>query len=65
MNIVDFAHQILDMQDTIRALKAENEVLRKYKQDYISLLNSSTEHNDAMMTNILDALMEHGQKWKY
>lgn len=53
MNVIDFAHDILDMQDRIRTLEAENAALQKYKKDYISLLNSSMEHNQAMMLNML------------
>lgn len=35
MNVIDFAHDILDMQDRIRTLEAENAALQKYKKDYI------------------------------
>lgn len=60
MNVIDFAHDILDMQDRIRHLEAENAALMDYKQKYISLLNGNLEHNQAMMLTMLDAVMTPG-----
>ena len=60
MNIVDFAHQVLDMQDRIAALEIQNEQLRWYKEEYQKLMDSSMQHNQAMMNNILKLCLTPG-----
>jgi hypothetical protein len=60
LNIVDFAYQILEMQDKIIYLELENSRLSKYEADYNELLNSSLNHNAAMMGNILNLCMTPG-----
>ena len=60
MNVVDFARQIIAMQDKIADLQWENERLRKYERDYNELLNESLTHNQRMVGNMLSVLMTPG-----
>jgi hypothetical protein len=60
LDIVGFAYQILEMQDKIIDLEIENNRLRKYEADYNELLNSSLNHNAAMMGNIFNLCMTPG-----
>ena len=60
LDIVDFAYQIIEMQNRIVDLEIENERLRKYKSDYNDLLDSSLNHSSAMMSNILNLCMTPG-----
>ena len=60
MNIVDFAYQVIEMQDRITELEIQNEKLNWYKEEYHNLLESSTQHNQAMMGNILKLCMTPG-----
>jgi hypothetical protein len=60
LDIVDFAYQVIEMQNRIVDLEIENERLRKYEFDYNDLLDSSMKHNSAMMCNILNLCMTPG-----
>ena len=60
MNVVDFARQIIAMQDKIADLQWENERLRKYEREYNELLNESLEHNQRMAGNMLALIMTPG-----
>ena len=60
LNIVDFAHQIIEMQDRIIDLEIENDRLREYKEDYDELLKSSSYHNAKMVGNLLDLCLTPG-----
>lgn len=60
MNVVDFASDILDMQETIYRLQDEVKHLRHFKDAYYELLNSSLDHNQKMMRNVLDMALTPG-----
>lgn len=53
MNLVAFAKQIIDMQDRIEMLEAENARLRHYEAQYRELLNSSVDHSSMMAGGLL------------
>jgi hypothetical protein len=60
MDIVDFAYQVIEMNEKIRELEFENERLRQYERDYHKLLNSSLSHNQEMIGNTLRLFMTPG-----
>ena len=60
LDIVDFAYQVIEMQNRIVDLEIENSRLRKYESDYHDLIDSSNRHNQAMMSNILNLCMTPG-----
>lgn len=51
--VVDFAHQVINLDMRVRELEHENHILRGYQQQYFDLLNSSIKHNDVMIGNVL------------
>jgi hypothetical protein len=60
LDIVDFAHQVIEMNERIRELEFENTRLRQYEHDYYDLLNNSLAHNEAMIGNTLRLFMTPG-----
>lgn len=56
----DLAHDILDVTRELRMAREQILELEKYKRDYMELLNSATEHNKAMMGNLLQLVMVPG-----
>lgn len=60
MNIVDFAYQVIEMQERITQLEIENEQLSWFKEEYHNLLDSSMQHNQVMMGNILKLCLTPG-----
>lgn len=60
MNVVEFAHQVLDMQSRIHELEREVAELRDYRERYDALLQDSLNHNQRMMTNMLEVCMTPG-----
>lgn len=60
LDIVDFAHQILKMQDKIDSLEAENARLNWFKKEYYDLLESTNKHNEVMRLNTLDLFLTPG-----
>ena len=60
LDIIDFAHQILEMQARIDLLEQENAHLKWFKEEYHNLLNSSNEHNEIMLLNTLKLCMTPG-----
>ena len=60
MNVVDFAYQIIEMQNKIVELEIENARLRKYERDYHDMMEQSIQHSSAMMVNILNLCMTPG-----
>lgn len=60
LDIVDFAHQILKMQDKIDRLEAENAHLNWFKKEYYDLLESTNNHNEVMLLNTLDLFLTPG-----
>jgi hypothetical protein len=60
MDIVDFAYQVIEMNERIRDLEFENERLRRFENDYNELLNESLAHSQAMMGNTLKLFLTPG-----
>lgn len=57
MNVLEFAHQILDMQDEINHLRSEVARLQKFEAEYNTLLDESIKHGEHMMTGWLNLLL--------
>lgn len=60
MNVVEFAHQVLDMQSRIHELEREVAELRDYRERYDALLQDGINHNQRMMANMLEVCMTPG-----
>lgn len=60
MDIVDFAYQVIEMNERIRDLEFENNRLRRFEHDYNELLNESLAHNQVMMGNTLKLFLTPG-----
>jgi hypothetical protein len=60
MNIVDFAYQVIEMQERITDLEMQNEQLSWFKEEYHKLMNSTMQHNQAMMGNIFKLCLTPG-----
>jgi hypothetical protein len=60
LDIVDFAYQVIEMQNRIVDLEIENERLRKYEFDYNELLNDSLAHSQVMIGNTLKLFLTPG-----
>ena len=60
LDIVDFAYQVIEMNERIRDLEVENERLRRFEHDYNELLNDSLAHSHAMMGNTLRLFLTPG-----
>lgn len=60
MHVVDFAYQVIEMQDRITELEIENERLRRFEHDYNELLNDSLAHSHTMMGNTLKLFLTPG-----
>lgn len=60
MNVVDFAYQVIEMQERITQLEIQNEQLSWFKEEYHKLLDSSMQHNQAMMGNIFKLCLTPG-----
>ena len=58
--LVDFAYDIIEMQERITRLEMENEQLRWFKEEYHKLVESSNNHNRAMMGNIMQLVLTPG-----
>ena len=53
-----------DLQAVLRELhelRAENEELRKYREDYFALLNSSIKHGEQMAGQVITLLLNQGR----
>ena len=59
-SVVDFAHQILEMQDTISAQHREITRLMWYEEQYHELLGDSLDHNAKMLGGLLTLAMTPG-----
>jgi hypothetical protein len=57
MNVIQFAHEVLDMQDEIARLNREVTRLMKVEADYHQLLGDSIEHGEKMMVGWIDVLL--------
>ncbi len=60
MNIINFAHKILEMQEEIEYLRGEVARLQNYERMYSDLLNTSVSHGENMMCNILNLCLTPG-----
>jgi hypothetical protein len=60
MDIVDFAYQVIEMNERIRDLEVENERLRRFEHDYNELLNDSLAHSQVMIGNTLKLFLTPG-----
>jgi hypothetical protein len=65
VNVVEFAHQIVNMDITLRRQEAKIAELEQYRKDYFELLNSSMQHSDAMMHNLLKVVLTDGVSKKF
>jgi hypothetical protein len=59
-DIVDFAYQVIEMNERIRDLEFENSRLRRFEHDYNELLNDSLAHSHAMIGNTLRLFLTPG-----
>jgi hypothetical protein len=60
MDIVDFAYQVIEMNQRISDLEFENNRLRRFEHDYNELLNESLAHSHAMIGNTLKLFLTPG-----
>ena len=60
MDIVDFAYQVIEMNERIRNLEFENSSPRRFEHDYNELLNESLAHRHSMMGNTLKLFLIPG-----
>jgi hypothetical protein len=60
MDVVDFAYQIIKMQNRIETLEHENARLQRYEHDYQELLDQSIQHGSNMMRGLLEVCMTPG-----
>ena len=58
--LIDFAYDVIEMQDRITRLEMENEQLLWFKEEYHKLVESSNQHNMAMMGNIMQLVLTPG-----
>lgn len=56
-DIVELAHQVIDLDNKNRYLRYENERLRGIEEKYNALLDSSIQHSNAMMGHLLNAAL--------
>lgn len=54
MNVVQFAKQVLEMDQRIRELECENARLREDSANYDELLSSTLRHNQNMAFGLLE-----------
>jgi hypothetical protein len=57
ISVVEMARQIVDMDDELRYLRAENGRLKKYERKYNELLGESVRHGETMMGNMIQILL--------
>jgi hypothetical protein len=60
MDVVDFAYQIIKMQNRIETLEYENARLQRYEHDYNELLDQSIQHSSAMMRGLMEVCLTPG-----
>ena len=61
-NVVDFAHEIIAMEEEINYLRAENKQLKEYEEKYTKLLDESIKHGNTMMGYLLKASLNMDEK---
>jgi len=60
-SVIDFAYEIINMQERILAQEKELEDLSQYKQDYMELLNSTIKHGEIMSHQVMTLLLNEGK----
>lgn len=60
LSVVGFASEVLAMQEKIEELEHEVSMLKWYEENYHDLMSSSSQHNQAMMSNLLKMAMTPG-----
>jgi hypothetical protein len=60
LDVVDIAHQVLDMHQELMLLRAEVAELRDYRKKYIESLNSGIRHSEEMLGGILNLALTPG-----
>ena len=60
MNIVDFAYQVIEMQERITDLEIQNEQLSWFKEEYHKLMDSTLQHSQEMIGNIFKLCLTPG-----
>ena len=58
MNIVDFAHQVLDMQEEINMLRSRNTFLEQQSGDYQEHLHKSVQGHEQIWGSLLSAAID-------
>lgn len=58
MNAVMLAHEILEMEDELIALRIENARLRRIEAEYHEYLNAERRHHEIMVANMITAALE-------
>ena len=60
IDVVDFARQIIAMDDRICELEIENSELRGYRQKYTQSLRDGVAHGEAVMGGLLKIALTPG-----
>jgi len=60
-SVVDFAYQIIDMQERILAQEEELARLRKIEQEYNQFLDSSIKYQNTMQGQVIELLLNDGK----
>jgi len=60
-SVVDFAYQIIDMQERILAQEEELARLRKIEQEYNQFLDSSIKYQNTMQGQVIERLLNDGK----
>jgi len=61
MDIVEFAQQIIELNNKNNELWIENERLRSIEEDYRTLLRATVKSNSVHSTQVLDLLLNNGK----
>ena len=62
MDVVKFAHAIIELNNRVEQLEWENAELRRYREDYNNLLNESVAHSRTMMGGMLELGLKLSEK---
>lgn len=60
MKVVNFAYEIIQMQDRIDELESQVTHLTWFKEQYDILLSSTQKHNNSMMRGMLELCLVPG-----
>jgi len=62
MNAVMLAHEILEMEDELIALRSENARLRRIEQEFREYVTAELHHHEIMIVGTLDVLLQKAAK---